>query len=565
MDYARSGFGAGNYNTALERTIAEQQLSGNDLSSELSALGSTIKIPLIENILAFTSQLINFMYTAVIQIVNAMLGLNMPAITKDPSIASLAMLGFMFLTLFEIGRFIIEKKHDVPVLLILIAIMFYPLSVSGMIKAKYSIYFTFAFILMLGYFIGRSYGIISGRAKEYAEMNKINMAKPIVFALIIALFISPIVFSPSAISLSAYSLNPGKFADNPKSYVAEAKTLCAVLGNDQTSKVCQFSSDPDTFLSKIENQYSPELCYYTFLYDNLINKKTDNDKNYAASLRCSMLNDYWIDTLEWMKTNLPSDARVTSWWDYGHWTNYFSRKASVIRNEHASLYMIQDVAHAMIMDNESETKRIMESYGSEYLMIDREIIMNPDTIFGAKFYALNYLACSRDNLTNVMLPQMGSQCEYGNLWEEIGLTSRKCLVSSISNEWGVVAAKRSVSSEKGVAKSTSVADAYCVANVTLADGSVIHGTYYLDRKTPSGELTLNKGLMYPTKGGSYVMLYTNQKIWSVDGQTVSGYDDRIGKGEFYDSTMYKGFVLNQLDGFSKIFDNGDVKIYEIAR
>jgi hypothetical protein len=396
-------------------------------------------------------------------------------------------------------------------------------------------------------------------------MNKINMAKPIVFALIFALFISPIVFSPSAISLSSYSLDPMKFADNPKEYVAKAKTLCAVLGNDPNSKVCQFSSDPDTFLSKIENQYSPELCYYTFLYDEIISKKTDNDKNYAAGLRCSMLNDYWLNVLEWMKTNLPDDARVTSWWDYGHWTNYFSRKASVIRNDHANFYMIQDVAHAMIMANESETKEIMGKYGSEYLMIDSEIIISRDSIFGAKFYALNYLACSRDNLTNVFLPQMASQCEYDNLWEEIGLTSKKCLVSSISNKWGVVAKKRSIMSESGVVKSTDVVDAYCVANVTLADGSEMKGTYYLDRKTPSGELMLNKGLMYSTSSGSYVMLYTNQKIWNVDGETVSGYEDRIGKGRFYDSTMYKGFILNQLDGFNKIFDNGNVKIYKIAK
>jgi len=564
-DYAKSGFGAGNYNTPLERTIAEQQLSDNDLAGELSALGTTIKIPLVENILEFTSQIVNFIYTTIIQVVNAALGLNLPPIAKNPSIASIAILGFMFLTLFEIGRFIVEKKHEVPILLILIAVMFYPLSISGMIKAKYTIYFTFAFVLMLGYFIGRLYMILNSRLGKYAETNGINMAKPVVFVLVFALFISPIVFSPSSISLGTYSLNPEKFADNPKEYVAKAKTLCATLGNDPNNKVCQFSSDPDSFLSRIENQYSPELCYYMFLYDEAISKKADDAKSYVAGLRCSVMTDYWLNSLEWMKANLPDDARVTSWWDYGHWTNYFSRKASVIRNEHANLYMIQDIAHALIMANETETREIMEKYGSEYLMIDSEIIMSPDSIFGAKFYALNYLACSRDNLTNVLIPQMASQCEYENLWEEIGLTSKKCLVSSISNKWGVVAKRRSITSENGLVKSTGVVDAYCVANVTLADGSEIRGTYYLDRKTPSGELMLNRGLMYPTSGGSYVMLYTNQKIWNVDGQTVDGYGDRIGKGRFYDSMVYKGFVLDRLDGFGKIFDNGNVKIYKLVK
>ena len=524
-----------------------------------------MKIPIIESILEFTSGMVNFIYTMALAALNIIFGLNLPALAKAPSLASVAILGFIGLTIFEVFKFLTDKKQDIPILLILIALMFYPLSIAGMIKSKYTIYFTFAFILMLGYFMGRMYHILTERLKKWDGTKNISMIKQIVFAFLFVSFIYPIVLSSASLNLSYYSLVPLKFADNPMSHLNESKSLCAFFGSDPNNKACQFSSDPEGFLNKTENQFSPDLCYYTFLYSNIMNKTTNNEMNYVASLRCQMINSYWISSMEWMKTNLPADARITSWWDYGHWSNFFAKKASVIRNEHVSMLMIGNVANLMIMDNLSDTKNVMKEYGSKYLMIDSEIILNSDAVFGSKFYALNYLACARDNLTNVNIPQMNSRCEYDNLWEDIAISNKKCLISSISNKWGLIAVKRSlINNSEGVVTQTGAKDAYCVANTTLSDGSVIPATYYLDRKTLSGELMLNKGFMVPTKANTYVMLYTQDTVWVVDGQIMSGYGDRIGKGRFYDSTMYKGFVLNQLEGFRKIYDNGNVKIYEMV-
>ena len=562
LGYARGGFAAGSYNSVLERTIAEHQLAGNDMSSELSSLGGTVDIPVIKDIIAFISGIVNIIYNIAIGIINAIFGLYIPAINKSPSIAAVAMLSIMALTLYEIAKFL--KTKEMPLLFVFVAIMFYPLSLAGMIQAKFTIYFTFVFILMIGYVFGRIYEMASEKFKNF-KFDKEGSALPvkaIAFAALFLLLIYPVVLSAFSVKMMALSLSP-KFGDSPHAFDAKAATLCKLLGNDPNSEPCKYTANPDQYLSEIQNQYSSDMCFYTLLYDSIVSNKNDGDLASAASMRCSEISPYWLTSLDWMGKNLPSDARVTSWWDYGHWTNFFSRRASVIRNEHASLPMIQDVAHAFIMANESETIEIMQKYGSRHLLVDREILLNSGTVFGAKFYALNYLACTRDNLTDVFTEQMGSQCEYDNLWEEIVPTTEPCLISPISQKYGVVAKKRVVSSQNGKVKSVGLAPAYCLGNVTLANGQQMAGTYYLDRKTPSGELMLNKAILQPTNQGSYVMLYTKDRIWMVNGQLTDGYDDRAGKGSFYDSTVYKGFVLGQLDGFRQIYSNGDVKIYEI--
>jgi asparagine N-glycosylation enzyme membrane subunit Stt3 len=559
LDYARTGFSSGSYNTVLERTIAEHQLSGASLSSDLSALGGTIDIPVIREIIAIASAIVNVIYTIAVDIINAVFGLYIPAISKDPSIAAVAMLGFMGLTVYEISKFL--KSREIPILFMLVAVMFYPLSVPGMVQEKFSVYFTFIFIVMIGYMFGRIYGALGERLKDF-RLDKNGSALPmkaIAYAALFLLLVSPVVFSSFSMKMASASLSP-KFGDNPHAFDSKAAALCTLSGG--SGDFCAYSSSPDAYLSRVDNQYSFSMCYYTLMYDSIMNDKDDPEMSNVASLRCSQISSGWMTALEWMKTGIPEDGRITSWWDYGHWTNFFARRASVIRNEHASVPMIQDVAHALIMANESETIEIMRKYHSEYLLVDSEIILGSGSVFGAKFYALNYLACSRDNLTNVLMSQMESQCEYDNLWEEIVPTSEPCLISPISQKYGVVAKKRAITSENGIAKKSSYVSAYCIGSVTLANGQVMNGTYYLDRKTPAGELALNRALPEATGSGTYVLVYTKNPVWLVDGNVTSGWEDR--KGRFYDSAVYKGFVLGELDGFDMVYNNGYIKIYKIS-
>jgi hypothetical protein len=64
----------------------------------------------------------------------------------------------------------------------------------------------------------------------------------------------------------------------------------------------------------------------------------------------------------------------------------------------------------------------------------------------------------------------------------------------------------------------------------------------------------------PASDSSYNALYTKDKIWLYNNTITDGYEDR--KGRFYESPLYRAFILNDLPGWDKVFDNGYVKIYK---
>ena len=66
----------------------------------------------------------------------------------------------------------------------------------------------------------------------------------------------------------------------------------------------------------------------------------------------------------------------------------------------------------------------------------------------------------------------------------------------------------------------------------------------------------------PIQGNNqFVVVYTKDKVWLENGNITDGWNDR--KGRFYDSVLYKAFILQELEGFDKVYDNGDVKIYRL--
>jgi hypothetical protein len=113
---------------------------------------------------------------------------------------------------------------------------------------------------------------------------------------------------------------------------------------------------------------------------------------------------------------------------------------------------------------------------------------------------------------------------------------------------------------------------YCVGNVTLSDGQVIPGTYYLNETYPNGNLKLNKATIDEQLIGGAIsahfgdtiiapLIYTNEPMWIENGVVKSGYEDR--KDQFYNSNLYRGIFLNQIPGFDLVYNNGAVKIYKI--
>jgi len=68
----------------------------------------------------------------------------------------------------------------------------------------------------------------------------------------------------------------------------------------------------------------------------------------------------WIDALGWMRENLPSDAVVCSWWDYGYWITVCGNKTSVADNATTNSTQIALIGHIFV-SNETEAIKLLKS------------------------------------------------------------------------------------------------------------------------------------------------------------------------------------------------------------
>ena len=81
----------------------------------------------------------------------------------------------------------------------------------------------------------------------------------------------------------------------------------------------------------------------------------------------------WYNTLMWMKYELPNDAIVVSWWDYGYWISIIGNKTTLADNGTMNTTQIANIGR-IFMSNETEAIKILETYKRderrpEYLVV----------------------------------------------------------------------------------------------------------------------------------------------------------------------------------------------------
>ncbi len=69
----------------------------------------------------------------------------------------------------------------------------------------------------------------------------------------------------------------------------------------------------------------------------------------------------WYDTLMWMKYELPDDAIVVSWWDYGYWITIIGNKTTLADNNTLNTTQIANIGR-IFMSNETEAVKILKTY-----------------------------------------------------------------------------------------------------------------------------------------------------------------------------------------------------------
>jgi asparagine N-glycosylation enzyme membrane subunit Stt3 len=647
---ALAGFGIAKYNAPLDRTIAEQGGAPSAFDSQLGNIASVFSEPaagaqgqnmfsLIFDYLKWLifipfTTIVNVLLSVMVSFINFVLGTDVGIDPKANSVMLFWILAFIVSIAWSLWKS--AKKEPVACApqfasragdedsclpLLFLAIVMPPFIV-GIIKAKYTIYAGVVLAVAIGFtleplkkFIGRVVlmaGSVKDSTTEGAKTSTTEDAKTsgdaaylLILLLGATLIFMQFTYANFSSSLAMTSIQP-LYQNDPAALAPKFKQFCAAT-ND--ADICAAAADPLGYAAKGTNyQYSYKLCLAS-VYSNIsyLNNPgaAPTYEPQAAYFRCQRISDYWIDSMEWLRGNTPNGSRIVSWWDYGHWINYFGLRNAVVRNEHASHKMIGEVAHAYVDGSPEVLKEYMKSHGIRYALFDLEIMAGGGQ-FGGKYGALNYLSCASDNETDVSKSPGGSQCEAEHMWEIIFVaTQQPCTISSISNRTGFIAYEmyedvyepgpdgRAVFTGTvyrafyrpecinpadpnaiGFCKNmVKAVPAYCVGQVTLANGQQTWAPYYLNQTYPNGDLKLNKArieMPYELQSSYHfgpatgvTLLYTDEPIWLENGEVKSGYEDR--KGKFYSSNIYRGLVLDSIPGFRLAYTTPDkaVKIYEL--
>ena len=548
------------YISALDKTIQEGQQTGASLEGYLGYLGS--------DSLSLLSKPFTVIVNSILKITDAIFSkiFNVPfkTIPKSPAPIMFFITVIFAILVYEVVRVFKDNKFDPSVWFYLIFII--PLLFAGLNKVKVMTYLSLA--ISVG--IGMSFWYIERMLKHLFKHREKEVEYGLIGLAIILVILTGLSMAFPILSTSLQV----RYQEDPYKLISKFQEICS-LTNDPD--ICS-ATDPDTYIQDINDQFNTKLCFYSLIPINEI--RTGNISQWtqmSASYRCSKIPDPWLSSMEWISKNTPEGSRITSWWDYGHWINFFGERNAVLRNEHASHYMIQHIGWVYTHGNETDLRKAMDDYYSDYVLIDREV-SGP---LGGKFHALNYLGCNWVNRTNYLQDPGTSECEHEVLWETIGIPTSKssedeCTISLVDGRKGVKVYHGSVvrmrTSSGVVSVFQPVEPVYCMDTTpaNTSDGMPLYLLYELNERDENGDLKIHGGLpQIQTKvsgvdGKDYLygfMMYLPENITLSDGRVVDMWSGHGGM-KFYESVVYKGYYLGYLDGFDKVYDDGYVKIYK---
>jgi len=501
---------------------------------------------------------------------NTLFGTAIATSNKDDSLL------FFFLVIFTLGTLAIHflrkgESREVPSVLLLSLLFVFPVLYVGLNKIKFTIFAG----LMVAYAAAIAMGMAERGARKLGHAMKFidngNISKAFLAIILATIMLQATTPSPLMAAILAKSFD-AKYQDNPVALMPKLASTCEALrtAGYYDSDICSAGYNI-SYADTINGQFNSKVCMVSQLsISELMPNSTAAQQSaefakLGASFRCNRLSDYWIESMEWIKNNLNDSDRVTSWWDYGHWINYFGEKKTVLRNEHSSKQMIGRVAHDFIIGSNQDLIDSMNYFDSRYVILDSEVIGG--STFGGKYGALNYLGCAHEGLTTVAQSPGSSKCEYDNSPERLIIPKVKtqattCTISESQQRSGVYAYR--VTLQGADMKNP----AYCIGDAKLKDGTDISATYYLDRKNADGDLALSKGFLRVVQDSTDTALaevvYNEQKIWpGENGTWVDGMAD--AKTAFYRSNLYRGYYLENLPGFDMVFKSkgGEVKIFRM--
>ncbi|MFA5076979.1 MAG: STT3 domain-containing protein [Candidatus Micrarchaeia archaeon] len=556
------------FNKPLDRTIAEQGVSGSVFEPQLGFIGKIFDHGIyvyVGYIFAIPSFIANAGFILFSLLLNTLLGTTINFGEKENSVLTGLLFFAMLASVYGLYRMIYKKEDNMAWFFVM---LLFPVALIGLLKAKYVIYLGFMVAFTLGFILEELERFLSELFVK-SEGGRKNLFYALV---LIGAFFAFMQFNESLAPNLLKASTAVRFQDNPALFGEKFTDMCDQLRlqgatETQIAAICAAGKDPVGFAnSSVSNQYNQQLCVYSQLKD----PSGAGEDVIGPSYRCERITDYWLDSMEWIRYHTENDSRTTSWWDYGHWINFFGQKDAVIRNDHVSTEMIGEIAHDYVSGSPQELAADMKAYGSRYALFDGELILSGSS-FGGKYGALNYLACARNNQTSVNRSTGSSMCEFEHLWTQVYIpaspgSSDACQIS-YETKGAIAYLLKITETPTGIAFERE--PRFCLGQALMADGNATAALYDMDSRSADGALKLHKAFLkydYSTddkKWNIFTLLYTRDPVWLENGTRTDGWADRTGK--FYDSNLYNAFVLGELPGFDFVYETSDglVKIFKI--
>lgn len=113
---------------------------------------------------------------------------------------------------------------------------------------------------------------------------------------------------------------------------------------------------------------SPVIISITNSHYSIVARASQPQIILTSNFALSSIVPDWINTLAWMRDNLPRDAVVACWWDYGYHTTVMTERASTCDNAAINSYRIAQVAKAFLSD-EKEALEIFREMGATHVVV----------------------------------------------------------------------------------------------------------------------------------------------------------------------------------------------------
>ena len=629
----------GSYAFALTRTIAEQNLGPTSFDGTLGQLGMTldpnpvgprmgealasgasgfvdglVKFKFIDALLSFLAfinviptMLLNLFYNSVAGFLNIYLAkdgvaANFPTQERVNSLATFFFFWGPALLLWRMARTWKADGHpDIGALLLLAFLV--PVTFMGLMKAKFAIYLSVTFAASAAAFIGEAEPLMRDWAakRKLSTDGHVSLAgwalpvSAIAWAAVIVLVLLQLGWPATALMDRGWAISPAytfggsvlatstipTFYQNPVRGIGVLNSLCK---NGTYTPGCAAVADPNGTVSSPLQLYRYDYCVYSLWPYPASQSAPPASVQQAIQYRCSLMTGYWVEAMQWISQNVPHEDRITSWWDYGHWTNYFGRANTVLRPEQSDVVMIGHIAYSLLDNDTTNLRKVMKSYGSRWVIIDSEIVggfAQSGFQFGGKYSALNYLGCDWANQTSVLYGPSTSQCEMDHQPEQIAIPlsaaeGRNCVISESTQAQGIVANRiRLIAAPDGGRPNVESKATYCVRQINGAAGNLQLDAYLLNQRNSSGDLMHSPAFYWspqpttlpPFYASSQTMpffaaFYAPGQVPGVNGTNVSAWDYRVGP--YYDSPLYQGFFLNHLDGFDLVFNTQNIRIFRMT-